>query len=198
MKRALSPSNPTNEGFLRPDALLVIIFVLSEDDCSMADAGLLKPAGGPLGPLEPFRCTRFGVTCDIGGVTDAAMNQVGIKDQCHPNDTSTLLAKVSSYVDFLKGLKADPSRIVVNGILGDNAPFEVELRTVDGSPQPALAHSCRFGGPDGVLATSDDQVADPAIRVSSFLSQFPERTTQTTICQADLSGGLQLIGEYVE
>jgi hypothetical protein len=199
MHRALD-NNPANAGFLRQDAFLAVIFLADEDDCSMADVALLGPDGGPLGPQQSFRCTRFGVTCDVGGATEQTMNQVGTKDQCHPNDSSTLVKKVSDYVTFLKTLKDDDSKVIVAGIIGTNDPFQIELRAPNpgGTAIPSLAHSCTYEGPDGVLNTPDDQVADPPVRLSFFLSQFPNRSTQTTICQQDLSGGLQLIGELLK
>jgi hypothetical protein len=126
------------------------------------------------------------------------MNQVGVKDQCHPDDQSAHVQRVGKYVDFLKGLKDDDSKIIVAGILGTNDPFAVELRSINGNMQPALARSCRYEGADGVLNTPDDEVADPPIRLSFFLSQFPNRSTQVSICQEDLSGGLALIGELLK
>ncbi len=196
--RAALDNNPNNAGFIRADAFLAVVFLADEDDCSMSHSTLLGPDGGPLGPQQSFRCTRFGVKCDVGGSTDAAMNQVGVKDQCHPDDGSQYVQLVSKYVDFLKGVKSDDSKVIVAGILGTNDPFAVELRQINGQQQPALAHSCRYEGADGVLNTADDEVADPPIRLSFFLSQFPNRSTQETICQADLSGGLQQIGELLK
>ena len=87
MRRALD-NNPSNAGFLRADAFLAVVILADEDDCSMSHSTLLGPDGGPLGPQQSFRCTRFGVKCDVGGATDAQMNQVGVKDQCHPDDAS--------------------------------------------------------------------------------------------------------------
>ncbi len=198
MRRALD-NNPANAGFLRPDAFLAVIFLADEDDCSMSHSTLLG-GGDPdpaLGPRQSFRCTRFGVTCDVGGATDAAMAQLGVKDQCHPNDASQFLQKVSKYSDFLKGLKADTSKVVVAGILGTTDPFAVENRTVQGNTNVALAHSCTYD-PDNNPATNNSQVADPPTRIQFFLDQFPNRTTSTSICQQDLSGGLQLIAELLK
>jgi hypothetical protein len=192
MRRALD-NNPNNAGFLRPDAFLAVIFLADEDDCSMAHSTLLGPDGGPLGPQQSFRCTRFGVICDQGGTSTDQMNQVGVKSQCHPSSSAEFLSDVNTYVTFLKGLKPqDPQKVIVAGIIGPVDPFAVELRTINGSSQPALAHSCTFNGPTG------PQLADPPIRLQFFLDQFPNRTTTTTICQADLSGGLQLIGELLK
>jgi len=201
MRKALD-NNPANATFLRPDAFLAVIFLADEDDCSMAHSSLLG-GGDPdpaLGPKQSFRCTRFGVTCDVGGQTDTAMNQLGPKDQCHPNDASQFLQKVQKYVEFLKALKGDPSKVIVAGIIGITdpppTPFAVEDRTVNMVTSRALAHSCTYD-PDNNPMTPN-QVADPPTRLQFFLDQFPNRSTSTTICQQDLSGGLQLIAQLLK
>ena len=194
MRRALE-NNPANAGFLRPDAFLAVIILADEDDCSMAHSTLLGPEGGALGPQQSFRCTRFGVKCDVGGTTDATMNQIGVKNQCHPDDNSAFLQTVSKYVTFLKGLKSDSKKVIVAGIIGTVDPFAVENRTINGTAQPALAHSCTYNPPPPATGA---QVADPPIRLQFFLDQFPNRSTATSICQPDLSGGLQLIGELLK
>lgn len=191
MRRALD-NNPANAGFIRPDAFLAVIFLADEDDCSMAHTTLLGPDGGPLGPRQSFRCTRFGVKCDVGGANDTEMNAIGVKSQCKPDEASAHVESVTKYVNFLKGVKEDDNKIIVAGIMGNLDPFAVEMRTINNQSQPALAHSCTFNGPTG------PQFADPPVRLQFFLDQFPNRSTATTICQADLSGGLQLIGELLK
>ena len=192
-KRALD-NNPANTGFLRPDAFLAIIFIADEDDCSMAHSSLLSNDSS-LGALQSFRCTRFGITCDVGGQDANAMNQVGTKDQCHSNDGSQYLTKISDYVTFFKGLKEKPEDVIVAAIAGTLSPFQTELRPPPGGGTaiPALAHSCNYTDVMGVV-----EVADPPVRISQFLSQFPNRNTQTTICQQDLSGGLQQIAQLLK
>jgi len=194
MKRALN-NNPANAGFLRPDAYLAVIFIADEDDCSMSHSTLLAPENPTQGALQSFRCTRFGVTCDQGGATSDAMNQVGTKTQCHPNDNSAYLEKVATYVDFLKKLKTDPSKVIVAGIMGTTEPFQTELRTPPGGGTAiqALAHSCTYTGGMG-----DVQVADPPVRIKYFLDQFPNRSTFTTICQQNLADGLVLIAQLLK
>jgi hypothetical protein len=41
------------------------------------------------------------------------------------------------------------------------------------------------------------EVADPPIRLKYFLDQFPERSTSTTICDQNLSGGLAQIANLL-
>ena len=193
MKAALA-GNPANAGFLRPDAFLAVIFITDEDDCSFSKSTILGPESAALGPLQSFRCTRFGVTCDVGGTSPDTMNQVGTKDQCHPNESSAYMEKVQTYVDFLKGLKSDASKVIVAGIMGTTEPFQAELRSPPGgsTAQPALARSCSYTGANGV------EVADPPVRVKFLLDQFPGRSTFTTICQQDLTDGLVLIAELLK
>lgn len=192
MQRSLQ-NTTANPGFLRPDAFLAVIFIADEDDCSMQSASLLAAGDtGPLGPLQSFRCTQFGVTCAVGGQTTDQMKALGVKDQCSPNDNSQYLAKVSGFVSYLKTLKTDPSKVIVAGIMGTTEPFAVETRQINGQNQVALAHSCTYQSPTG------PQVADPPIRIKFFLDQFPNRSTFTTICQPDLSGGLQQIAQLLK
>jgi len=193
-KHALN-NNPANAGFVRADAFLALIFIADEDDCSLQHSNLLSASDQSLGALQSFRCTRFGITCDIGGQTPDQMNQVGTKDQCHSNDNSQFLAKTQDFVNFVKGLKADPKKIIVAGVMGNLEPVQTELRAPPGGGTAiqALAHSCSYIGPTGL-----PEVADPPIRIKFFLDQFPDRTTFTTVCQTDLSGGLQQIGQLLK
>jgi len=202
VKQALSQANTAdgapNAQFLRKDAFLAVIIIADEDDCSMAHSTLIADnatATATLGPLQSFRCTRFGVLCDQGGADTDAMNVVGDKSLCHSNDNSAYLTKAAAYADFLKGLKDDPNKVIVAGIIGTTSPFTVETRPPStGQPAvPALKHSCKYTGGDG-----KDEVADPPIRIKTFLDQFPNRNTFATICQQDLSGGLQQIAELLK
>ena len=195
MRRALE-GNSANANFLRPDAFLAVIFLADEDDCTFAHSTILGPESSTLGPLQSFRCNRFGHTCKVGGMTEADMNRVGTKDQCSPNESSQYLEKVSAFVDFMKKVKGEGNeqKVIVAGIMGDIGPYQVELRTPPGggSPQPSIAHSCSYPGANGI------EVADPPVRIKFFLDQFPNRSTFTTICQKDLSTGLQLIANLLK
>jgi hypothetical protein len=201
MKAALQPSNVVNAEFLRPDAYLAVIFIADEDDCSLSHYSLLgtdQASIVELGAPQSFRCTRFGVLCNQGGETTDEMNEVGTKSQCHPNDESRYLTNVAEYAAFLKNLKpSDPTKVIVAGIMGTTDVIKTELRRPQGTPEgtpevEALAHSCTYVGADGI------EVADPPIRLKFFLDQFPNRSTFVSICQPDLSGGLQQIAELLK
>ncbi len=188
MRRALE--NPANAGFLRSDANLAVVIVADEDDCSMADVQLVGTDTARFGALQSFRCTRFGVTCDIGGRTPDEMNAVGDKERCHSNESSTLLRDVSSYVEFLTALKGDPNAVMVSAIAG--APtVAVELRQPPGggASLPSLAHSCTYEGRGG------PEVADPAVRLAELVASFPARSALTSICDPNLASPLTTIGK---
>jgi hypothetical protein len=190
--RAALDANPANAGFVRPDATLAVILLMDEDDCSARDAFLFAP--------DDFRCTRFGVTCLDGGNTLDEMAAPGVKDRCVPNvSASGLLDDPAVFRDFLVGLKGDPRRVVVGGIFGDPSPFEVVLVSpAPGQPeQSSLAPSCRFAGPDGLPDTDDDQAAAPAVRLQAFTDLFGDRGTAASVCQNDLSGPLEQIGDRI-
>lgn len=192
-KRALD-NNPANAGFLRPNAYLALVFIQDEDDCSIARNTLLGGDTATLGPLQSFRCNRFGHVCAQNGQDPNQMNQIGPKGGCTSKEDGQYLTKVEDYVAFFKGLKSDPANVIVAGIAGPTMPYEVELRTPPGggTPIPAVAHSCTYNGANG------PEVADPSVRLKQFLDQFPNRSTFSTICQQDLSGALIQIAQLLK
>ncbi|MBA3500126.1 MAG: hypothetical protein M4D80_28980 [Myxococcota bacterium] len=185
MKRAFE-NTAANAGFLRPDAKLGIIFLMDEDDCSAKSAELFAPDSTALGPRTSFRCTRFGVTCQVGGKTPDEMNVVGDKSNCDSNPTSTLLDDSLAFASVVRGLKTDPRGIFVAGMMGNPTPFAVEERQIDGMAQLALRHSCQFNG--------TTPVADPAVRMQQFLDEFPSSSFHS-ICTNDHAASLANIGQ---
>ena len=176
MKRALDGSNAENAGFLREDALLAVIIVSDEDDCSVSDSNLFDTAetdiSSPLGPLSSFRCFEFGVVCD--GDDPRTM---GSKSECTPREDSAYLNPVQGYVDFLYALKDDPSMIVVAAISGAAEPVEV---IPSEAGEPRLADSC-----SSIMGR-----AYPSVRLRAFVESFPERNRFASICEDDLEGPL--------
>jgi hypothetical protein len=193
VKRALN-NNPANAGFLRPDANLAVILVGDEDDCSLEHTTLLGTDTATLGPLQSFRCTRFGITCDDGGATADEMNVPGPKGGCHSNEQSEYLTHLADYKAFLDGLKPDPLMVMVGTIVGNPEPLEVELRAPPGGGTPisALAHSCAW-----VDAGNATVVADPAVRDVEFAKMF-DRNAVGTVCQQDQSPALIAIARQID
>ena len=71
LAKASDPKDPDNGGFLRDDAILAIVMLTNEDDCSVAPNSLLLDPGVDsatdptgLGALQSYRCNEFGHLCD--------------------------------------------------------------------------------------------------------------------------------------
>jgi hypothetical protein len=182
MKRALE--NPANAGFIRPEANLAVVIIGDEDDCSFADGAMAGPDSPELGTLDSFRCTRFGVVCD-----EDDMTTLGPRTNCTARADSTLVDDVQPFIDALLATKNDPRMVMAAAIVGALEPFAIEMRVLNGSPELALAHSCTFSTPRGPA------MADPGVRLATFLDAFPGRAQLTSICSPDLATPLQMIGD---
>lgn len=191
MRRALDGSNPANQGFLRPNALLAVIFIADEDDCSAFDPAMFartpEPGQPDLGPQTSFRCFRYGVECDDG----ADPTVFGPRQSCTPRTDSPYMVDVQEYVTFLKGLKPFESQILVAGIVGERTPVTV---APDRNQNPCLMYSC--GGSDVCEGAVDLPGAVPPIRLGTFLDAFQLNHT-TTICDEDLSDAVQQIADFI-
>jgi MYXO-CTERM domain-containing protein len=169
MKRALEG----NPGFQREDASLVVVFLTSEDDCSVFDPALFDASqnslSDPLGPFSSYRCFEFGVVC-----SPDAPRVPGAKAECNSREDSAYVHPITRYIDFLTGLKAPPHQVIVAGLLADRDPITV-IQDVD---RMTLEPSCSSANGDGI----------PAVR----LHQLIEATNGIfyPICSDDLSDAL--------
>lgn len=186
--RALS-GTPANTGFRRPDAPLAVVFVGDEDDCSMLHGGLMTMDTSVVGPLQLFRCARYGVTCEFGGLTPDDMNTPGPKLDCRSNDHSPYLTSMADSAAALKSLAPDPRDVLVAAIAGDPTPVTVELRrpTPDAAAIPAVAASCTYETSDGALAA-----AGPAVRLADLLGRFRHHVF-ASLCTQDFRPALDAI-----
>ncbi|HEY4395316.1 MAG TPA: hypothetical protein VGP64_14700 [Polyangia bacterium] len=146
-----APAPMTNAGFLRPDAMLAIIVLAHEDDCSAEQPGntaLYSYNSGPdnlrnsLGPLTTYRCNEWGHLCiDPTGSSPASFNVPPEStpsdaqgpssaptldlDDCTSNETG-LLMPVKTFVDQIRALKPDPDhQIVVGAIAAPPTPYTI-------------------------------------------------------------------------
>ncbi|MGE0549182.1 MAG: hypothetical protein AB7O24_14430 [Kofleriaceae bacterium] len=185
--------NPSNGGFVRPDAMLGVIVLADEDDCSMAHSTLISEDSSKLGAIASFRCTRHGVVCDDDGADPDAMNETGLKSKCRASTDSPYVADIDRYVTFLEQLKGSTRPVMMSVIAGQPDPFHVELRPPPqgGVPQPALSASCTYAGVQGLTG------ADPAVRLFEFASRFHHGVT-ASVCGSDYRGALTKIAVQIE
>lgn len=160
-----------NEGFLRPDSLLAIIYVSDEDDCSASNDELFNQSRSDLGPLN----------------TRCAFNP----DLLHP---------VSRYHDaFLDLVGGDPDRIVVAAITGvpvdgsweygDSVDLLRELQVADPEDPNQLRPSC-----DTAMG-----IAFPPVRFAELIYSFGQNGVLESICNHDWTPALLSIsGKILE
>jgi hypothetical protein len=139
-----------NAGFLRPDAMLAIVILGNEDDCSalLPNTAIYSLNSGmqnltnSLGPLAHYRCNEFGHLCldphgdptaliqppethpsDAQGPASAPTLEL---TDCQSNDSDGLLVPVRDLVNGIRALKHDPDhQIVVSAIVAPAAPYAV-------------------------------------------------------------------------
>ncbi len=183
---ALDRARPRDQRFLRDDALLVVVMVTDDDDCSVVSAGLFADPDGtivsPLGPLTDFRCFEFGVVCD-----DANPRAPGAKPGCRPRDDTRYLRRVDEVVRAVQGSRRDPARVLIGGLFGARGPV-----TVTTGPRSA---QWPLGVPTLMPTCGPMAPAAPAIRLHAFARGFAARHLAPESCSVDLATRLRRIGQ---
>jgi len=123
-RRALDGSHPENDGFLRDEAMLLVVVLTDEDDCSARDTMLFDPSqnsvNDPLGPFASYRCFDFGVVC-----SPDEPRVPGVKEGCTSREDSPYLQPLADYAAFFASLKPDPTMVMIAGIFGSPDHIEV-------------------------------------------------------------------------
>jgi MYXO-CTERM domain-containing protein len=195
-----------NQGFLRPDAMLAIVLVTNEDDCSapvddvLYDTNTNTNLASQVGPPGNFRCNEFGHLCTRGGGATLApplrlspnpsdLTTTVTYDGCVSSETAGRLTPIATYVAGIKALKADPAnQIVVASIQGPATPYVEHWSTApiaDTGPWPSITHSCDAGPVVGF--------ADPGVRLHQFVGAFGANGLEFPICVADFGPALSTI-----
>lgn len=187
MRKALD-NNAANAGFLRPDSVLAILIVTTEDDCSASTDDLFDNTdtdlNGPLGPLTGYRCHEFGVTCDINDRTTE-----GPRMGCQPrSDAGAMLYHVSDYVTFLSTLRLS-SDVVVATIGGPADSGSVTVALDNGNPAIQQICTTTAGG------------VTPGIRLRAFVEAMAGSINMSwayaSVCDTDWSMPLSSFGAAV-
>jgi hypothetical protein len=194
LEKARNPADPDNGGFLRADAILGIIMLTNEDDCSVDfTSTLFDPnqylLSDPLGGLQNYRCNEFGHLCD-GVPPPHQVSQPVTLNNCVPAEDKGRLVRVADFVAYLKELKPDPQRLFVAALAGEPTKYVVnaELRDLPNAGkeiQPVVEHSCM--APDNIT-----DFADPAVRVAAFINSFPPSNAKlASICEQDFQPAME-------
>jgi hypothetical protein len=194
VRRALDPERmpAENRDFLRDEAVLAIVLMTDEDDCSAPDnTSLFDPMQtlltDPLGPPTNYRCNQLGHLC--GGRPPGLTAATNLQD-CHSAEDGRLI-KISELVAFFKGLKANPNDVIVAAITGPATPYSVTTmphrRSTGVQNEPEIVPSC----------ASANGSAAPAVRIHDFVTAFGDNGTFLSICADDFSPVMARIGQEV-
>jgi len=225
--KALDSKANINPGFLRngdpckagrDDAILGVLFITDEDDCSAANQQVFDPSqqglNDPLGPLTSFRCFEFGVQCTCPGKPKCDRFTQGPRTNCKPG--GQYLHKVDNFISFFKNLKkypvkdgsgkcvakANPHRVVMAAIAGPTGirPYIERNGKVTTNAQKKGHVTVGVTGTYPTLKPScsinmggKDNQAVPAVRVQALVHAFAHKLTAKEIADnkavhADPSG----------
>jgi hypothetical protein len=195
MRMALDEAQtPENKGFFRHDALLAVLFLTDEDDCSASRPDILfnpdpneNRIDSTLGFLHSFRCFEFGVTCDVDD-----RQIMGPRNDCRPReDAQALLYPISRYVAFLTALQ-NPGRTVVAALAGPVG--EQVIVQKDNQQRPEIKPSCVDAANEG---------AKPAVRIKALVSYFGttealEQWAYRSVCAFTYQDPLKGLATYLK
>ena len=175
-----APSGP-NRGFLRDDAVLAVVIVSDEEDCSVTEQGTaMFNVQGP-GPVQaPFNDQPVNLRC--------GMNRLD-PNYVHP---------VQRYVDGLRRLKPDnPDHVIFAGIVGvdpswESSSFDVMLEhtkfdfDLNSAPRPDDVQ------PTPACRTEQGR-ASPGERFIQVAREFGNNGVIKSICTDDFEPALNVI-----
>ena len=216
--RALHDKPAENHDFLRDDALLVVVWVTDEDDCS-ADptSDLFDPSKtAQYGALLSYRCTQYGIQCGSPPMSLPYGDSMGIQAPCTslPASAGGKLTDVNKYINFFKspagqgGVKVDPQDVILVGITAPSSggaasilanpnpippgPYTTCPGPVDGTKcAVVLQHSC--------IAPQNTQFfGDPAVRLNQVIgAELPANQQLTSICDTSYQAALESLGQKI-
>lgn len=221
VRAALAGDLPDNKDFLRDDALLVVVFVTNEDDCSAPpDTDLFDIGKYPqYGSNYSLRCTRFGVLCGDPPAQPPYDSSQGPLEMCFgaPNPGGKgpgKLYDIGRYVDLFSkpraqgGLKVDPADVLLVGIDAPAKPFEIILADPssgnDGKPFEECARLNENTNPlcmpelqHSCQSTQNGAFfGDPAVRLNEVISSTQNHAF-ASICDNDFTSALQNLGNLI-
>jgi hypothetical protein len=153
-----------NEGFLRDDAGLAVVFITAEDDCSAVDPSLYQVEPGTFGP---YTCFAEGLRCEE--------SRPGVFTKCRdrtPAEGGPLLQLDGLYAEVTSWKPR--SRVVVSVMAGPYGPEDPAQVITLPESLPMLKETCgdRLDGIYGL----------PGIRLELFRSLFQENSVFHEIC----------------
>jgi hypothetical protein len=191
MEAAVSPrpGNSENWNFQRASALLAVVILADEDDCSGEPTSTFYQSVRP-GEGMSLRCATLGHVCN-GQPVPAQAGFTAPLSTCEPyrrtaQELQTRLVGLQAFVEGLKRLKRYQDNLLFVGAIAgwDDAPT-AEYRIVDVSPGELQLGS--------ICASPALGAAAPAIRLRTFTRSFANHAFHS-ICANDLTAAMDDIG----
>ncbi len=218
---ASSKDSQTNYDFLRAAAILSIVFITDEADCSWNPATKEIFTTNKVFWFDPLvdtapssaLCWNAGVKCEGAGPTYTSCSSANYDITGAETDDPKLavLQPISKYIDFVKAIEAEKQKIdpgqnvLVSLIAGVPIGYESFMNEIPYEDLPPDSDNQRnFGiGPGCILGDPDmpDAVAVPPVREREFAEAFLKDTTKErnlySICQEDYSAALKTIADKI-
>ncbi|MCH9688916.1 MAG: VWA domain-containing protein [Deltaproteobacteria bacterium] len=216
LRRSQTETEPSY-GFLRDNAILSIVHVTDEADCSYNDdwATIFLPEGNRIywsddtapAPTSAV-CWNAGVACVGSGVYDSCSsinldadgNEVTDDDDPENN---AVLRPIERYIDFVNEFEDNkqeitPEQEVLVAVIGGVNPGQGDVATVsyqDALGDPEFQND--FGIGPGCSSTAGEAV--PPVRLKEFADAFQVGTARNmfSICDDDYSPALRAIAEAI-
>ena len=177
-----------NAGFLRENAILAVVHISDEDDCSITERGKLLFDTTPNSEAEQLYGRKINLRCGLHG------------------DSPGLLWSVDSYAEHLRALKpGHPERVLFAGIVGIPNGLSAEL-TFDGllaRPDMSFREEGDSGLPVPSCVREDptrperSDKAHPPRRFVQLAKQLGSSATLHSICADDYGPALASVVDRV-
>lgn len=193
IKRALDGHRSENDGFLRADALLAVLIISDEDDCSvqLSRRSENNPANRSCAVTDPeaYDCFNIDYRCFASSVQcDQSMLSTGVKTNCKER-SGNYLEPVDKYVSFLNTLRP-MGRLVVSGIWTRPSVSEggkVEIARGSGGTSSPFLNRAPGAGASCAYAADPNIIGQAQLRLSSFAGKIPG-SLQASVCDIDNYG----------
>jgi|GEM_PF-6471265 len=188
---ALNPqSAPANNGFLRTSAVLMVIMVTDEDDCSGPPTSSLYSDPAFEGQLGSLRCNITGHLCN--GMEPQPSPFVLPLEKCTANPNGLLIPIQTIRNDLLALKPNHPERIIVSAITGMPKPGTTPTYQFTKEPTQAGAPALLEVAP--ICSSGADGSAAPPLRINEFVKSFGANGRLESICEGDFSPAFGRLG----
>jgi hypothetical protein len=176
-----STSTPANQGFLRSSAILMVIMVTDEDDCSGQPSSSLYADPSFTDQTGSLRCNIKGHLCN--GVEPPQLAFSTALENCTANPNGLLIPIQTIRNDLLALKPNHPERIIVSAITGKPKPGTTPMyqfaKTADSSTLPGVLDVAP------ICSSGADGTAAPALRITEFVKSFGANGTIESICEGN-------------